>query len=905
MSNTGLSRRELFALVGAYLLRPNIATAESLDPFATGWAPSGKGLAISPDGRTAYVAFSLDDGVIEVDLASGATGGYDVSSAGPMLCSEKILLTPDGRNLYVANNGTENILSIDAASKRVRGVLDIPPSYGDCLTCLPDGSKVYVAGTSLYEINVADDSFRRMPPGGICFRSVAASRREPGVIYALGERACGGRQGQGLVRYRVPEGKVLLERELPYDVWHAGVPSARLILSAQEDIGYLGTCTISNDRGYGKLYVLDLKTLEVTASCDIDYGVTDFVLREDARRIYTIGFWSGGSAPGRLPVTEWDTASRAVSRQMFFNKCSDLRAIALNPVDPGIAWYTEGDHNEIRAVDLASGGELASWRFSPASTIGPYSFATAGWETIVGGQASGRLFRIDMRTGMARELRGPLGSNRGGFYSGGQLHYLKPDRIVTYDPDQETVVRELLFGLKFNPLCGTPAGDAVAFVDSMPGSPPNLVVVDVASGQPRKVIPLPALPVGHRVIVSPEGNKAYLPLGTMQGPARILVYDLPSWDLRAEVVPTTATDWESGNTNFSDGVFDARNRVAYILGFTRVFRLDMDSDRPLDSLRPADSLAAMNRQNGWGGSGLCGIRFGAGNRLLVASGDAHTVYTYDLSAKRWLPYLMNARGYFLTDGTASPDGRFFFTANTRSDSVSMFDVFRGRLLRVIDLHAPTQNRLLRANVVNAASLLAGPVAPGEVITIFGAGLGPEEGLTADQGPAGVRVLFDGVEATLLYVQSTQIYARVPEGVTARPSVRLAIDYQGQVTEELELGTAESAPGLFTLYGTGAGPALALDGAKRVVTEANPAARGSLVTLFLTGAGRTGSSLPLTAAVGGLTANVEFTAPMPGSFVGVLMCGVRVPRDATPGPAQPVLVRSGAQASQPGVTLAVA
>ncbi len=267
---------------------------------------------------------------------------------------------------------------------------------------------------------------------------------------------------------------------------------------------------------------------------------------------------------------------------------------------------------------------------------------------------------------------------------------------------------------------------------------------------------------------------------------------------------------------------------------------------------------------------------------------------------------MNAHGYFQTDSTCSPDGRFFFTANSKSDSVSMFDTVRGRLLRVIDLAAPARNRLLRANVVNAASFLPGPVAPGEVITIFGAGLGPEEGLAADSGLAGVRVLFDGAEAPLLYVQSNQIYARVPEDLIAGRSVQLTIDYQGEVTEELELETAESAPGLFTADGTGAGPALALDSAGKLVTAANPAARGSLVTLFLTGAGRgDGPTLPLTASVGGQNANVESTTTMPGLLAGVLLCGVRIPQAVTPGPALPVLLRAGNPTTRPGVTLAVA
>ena len=157
---------------------------------------------------------------------------------------------------------------------------------------------------------------------------------------------------------------------------------------------------------------------------------------------------------------------------------------------------------------------------------------------------------------------------------------------------------------------------------------------------------------------------------------------------------------------------------------------------------------------------------------------------------------MDARGYFLTDGTGSPDGRFFFTANSKSDSVSMFDTVRGRLLRVIDLNAPAQNRLLRANVVNAASLLPGPVAPGEVITIFGAGLGPEEEVSDGAGLAGVRVLFDGSEAPLLYVQSNRIFAPVPEGVSTGGSVGLAIDYQGAVTKEAGIGNSRRRPSRF-------------------------------------------------------------------------------------------------------------
>ncbi len=166
------------------------------------------------------------------------------------------------------------------------------------------------------------------------------------------------------------------------------------------------------------------------------------------------------------------------------------------------------------------------------------------------------------------------------------------------------------------------------------------------------------------------------------------------------------------------------NRVSYILCFKRVFRLYIYSYQLLHSLRPYDAYALINRPSCCTATCLCGILFRACNCLLVASGDSHLVFTYYLAAKPWLPNLMHARCYFLTHCTCSPYCRFFFTANSKSYSVSMFYTVRCRLLRVIYLNAPALNRLLRANVVNAASLLPCPVSPREVITIFRACLAP-------------------------------------------------------------------------------------------------------------------------------------------------------------------------------------
>jgi hypothetical protein len=79
-----------------------------------------------------------------------------------------------------------------------------------------------------------------------------------------------------------------------------------------------------------------------------------------------------------------------------------------------------------------------------------------------------------------------------------------------------------------------------------------------------------------------------------------------------------------------------------------------------------------------------------------------------------------------------------------------------------------------AGTLNGASFLGGAVAPGEIVTLFGLELGPAElaGLTlTPQGrvataAGGVRVLFDGVAAPMLYASSRQTAAIVGGGERA-------------------------------------------------------------------------------------------------------------------------------------------
>ena len=129
-----------------------------------GWCPGMLGLAVSPDGKTAYVSFSLDDALLAVGLSTFTiTDSIDVSAAGNMMLqSESAALTPDGKKLYVSNFGTGNIMVVDTENKRVIKVLPIKPTPGVAITMSLDGSKAYISANdgAIYIINIVDDSYR-------------------------------------------------------------------------------------------------------------------------------------------------------------------------------------------------------------------------------------------------------------------------------------------------------------------------------------------------------------------------------------------------------------------------------------------------------------------------------------------------------------------------------------------------------------------------------------------------------------------------------------------------------------------------------------------------------------------------------------------------------------------------
>lgn len=229
-------------------------------------------------------------------------------------------------------------------------------------------------------------------------------------------------------------------------------------------------------------------------------------------------------------------------------------------------------------------------------------------------------------------------------------------------------------------------------------------------------------------------------------------------------------------------------------------------------------------------------------------------------------------------------------------------------------------------VLSAATFAPTGLAPGQLITLSGIGLGPLEPTTARPSAAGafptelggVRVLFDGVAAPLLFAQREQINAIVPYALYGRTSSRIQVQFESSYSLPIDVKTADASPGIFTFGSGGRGQAAALNADSTRNSVVNPVQRGSVVVLYMTGEGQTDPAgqdgriissdvrkplLPVTATVGGKPAEVLYAGSAPSMVSGVCQVNIRVPETLEPGP-QAVEIQVGGIPSQRGVTIEV-
>jgi DNA-binding beta-propeller fold protein YncE len=143
--------RTLYVAVGGgnVVLPVDVATGHPGTPIKT-VAPSPVALAMAPDGRILYVACDgsfnrrgnqLDNVVLPVDVATGRRAGLIRVGKGP----DALAIAPDGRTLYAAITGGNAVTPVDTATGRVGARIQQGINDPLALVVTRNGRTLYVA----------------------------------------------------------------------------------------------------------------------------------------------------------------------------------------------------------------------------------------------------------------------------------------------------------------------------------------------------------------------------------------------------------------------------------------------------------------------------------------------------------------------------------------------------------------------------------------------------------------------------------------------------------------------------------------------------------------------------------------------------------------------------------------
>jgi uncharacterized protein (TIGR03437 family) len=238
----------------------------------------------------------------------------------------------------------------------------------------------------------------------------------------------------------------------------------------------------------------------------------------------------------------------------------------------------------------------------------------------------------------------------------------------------------------------------------------------------------------------------------------------------------------------------------------------------------------------------------------------------------------------------------------------------------------TEDTPVVTSVVNGASFLSGSVAPGEIVTIFGTAIGPQNAATLqlDQSGkvattlVGTQVFFDENPAPLIYSSTGQVSAIVPYEIAGQTTTSVSVQYLNLRSSGVSVPVAATSPAIFTINGTPQGAILNQD--STVNSASNGAVPGSIVSIYATGEGQTSPPgidgvitqttlpmplLPVTVQIAGQNAQVQYAGAAPGEPAGVLQVNVTIPSSVPRGVSVPVVIMVGNTASQTGVMVAIA
>jgi YVTN family beta-propeller protein len=469
-------------------------------------------VAVTPDGRAAYVVFAT-----QVVVLDAATGEVTASIPNPDGYFDRIAMAPDGTFAYVGNSAASSIAVLDT---RANGIIATIPeavggySYGaEAITFSADGAYAYTA--------FSDDGYGDLGVGTISVISTATHRLVE--QFEVGRAAAGiAIRADGTLAYIAGQGVTAwdIAQRKPAVIIPVGGGAADVAFAPDGSVAY---ATIA-DRTAPRIAVIDAATNSWTATIPVPANgqLGRMVLSADGNTAYALV----SALPASVAVV--DTARQSAVAAVPVNE--GPVGIAIGPAPQA----TPSPTATRRPTPPASGGRTAcayavhlGWNSSPGivSVIDAGSQAVTAavpvaqqWDDPWNGRISDTLADVAMA---------PDGSAA---YIAVDPAYGGAGTVVVIDPITATVIARAIVGCHPNRLAVSPdSGPLYVLNAGCDGGGGSISVMDTRTNTLRTTIAVGQSP--SDMALDPGGDIAYV----ADGDAGVLVLDLKAKTVRAAI----------------------------------------------------------------------------------------------------------------------------------------------------------------------------------------------------------------------------------------------------------------------------------------------------------------------------------------------------------------------------------
>jgi uncharacterized protein (TIGR03437 family) len=653
----------------------------------TPFVPSG--IALTKDGRYAYLSFDVSAYVVKVRLSDmTVVAGADFTRYYPLRCA-RIVLDATETKLFLYDHVLGRLLVLDAASLlEIRMIGGFSRGVSQ-LVLSRWGPYLFLINGSGWQLNT--DTLELTALGySRGFMFIQESVTDPTLWYGVASTPQSTLVGTYDYKKALWSPKVTLRAQAPDWSVH---DFAVLPDGSKAYLGVLGSW-LPNYQTSGWLYAADLQNGAVK-ELPIDGGILALTLNKEASRLYAGTGWPArvNDAVAMIHVidTSGDTDIGVVNIgvQKFHTFCTQLNEMKIDPVNGGLLYATNADGNSFTKVDLATSQVIDNLVLND-ETNSPHMFlripGTSRAYALL--SRTSEALEIDLdRAEVVRTVKFPL--TRTDFLRFGAAFRDAGTLLVAQGEYFMELAADLTLRAKRSLPKGTPSiwsvlgsgdGKTLYSVANSQSQSDTFLALDSTTFQIKASLHLDggsfALPWEH-----PNAGKLYVVGGTSNPDVFVHVIDAQSLSLLKTIRfndPQLGGIATSGSYPYA---YDPATHTLFAASNLAILAIDTDRD---EIRRVIPNAAIYDFRT----SSANGLAFNpAENRLYLAHGDGALISVYDFNADHFLPQLFSTRGYAPGWALANSDVSKFWVANTGSDNLTVFDTKTLTLEKVIDIHA--------------------------------------------------------------------------------------------------------------------------------------------------------------------------------------------------------------------------